>query len=188
MNRGKTFLRIARRTAIAAAVVVAGLAAVVAMQPDEFRITRSTTIAAPAAEVFAQVDDFHNWEAWSPWAKLDPTAKVTFEGPTAGTGAKFRWSGNDEVGEGSMTVVESQPSDLIVLKLEFVKPFENSCTEEFTFRPQADQTVVTWTMSGRNTFLCKAVHMCMDMEKMVGGDFEKGLASLKAVVEAAHQP
>lgn len=165
-------------------VIVAGFAGVVAMQPSEFRIVRSATIPAPPAEVFAQVNDFHNWEAWSPWAKLDPAAKNSFEGPAAGKGAIFKWSGNNEVGEGSMTITESRPSDLIRIKLDFVKPFEGTNITEFTFKPEGDQTVVTWDMSGHNTFMGRVFCLFMNMDKMVGGKFEEGLANLKSVVAA----
>jgi hypothetical protein len=127
--------------------------------------------------VFAQVNDFHNWEAWSPWAKLDPAAKAIIEGPRAGKGAIFRWAGNEEVGEGSMTITESRPSDLIRIKLEFLKPFEATNTAEFTFKPVDNQTNVTWSMEGQNNFIAKAVCLFMNMDQMVGGQFEKGLAS-----------
>ncbi len=164
-------------------VLIVGCVVVVAVQPSEFRVERSTTIAAPASVVFAQVNDFHNWDAWSPWAKLDPNCKYSFEGPPAGTGAILAWAGNNEVGEGRMTITESQPPELIRIKLDFVKPFENSANVQFTFKPQGDQTVVTWTMSGPNTFVGKAMHLVMNMDKMIGGDFEKGLAQLKTVAE-----
>jgi len=167
---------------------VAVFLGVVALQPSEFRITRSTTIAAPAEEVFAQVNDFHNWEAWSPWAKLDPTAKSTFEGPPSGTGAVFKWSGNEQIGEGTMTLTESRPTDLVAVKLEFVKPFAGTSTAEFTFQSQGEKkTFVTWSMSGHNDFLSKAVCLFMNMDKTLGGQFEQGLASMKSVVEGAHK-
>ena len=146
---------------------------------------RSATISAPAPAVFAQVNDFHNWEAWSPWAKLDPAAKATFEGPSTGTGAIFKWAGNKEVGEGSMTITESRPSDLIRIKLEFLRPFEATNSAEFTFKPEGNRTAVTWSMEGKNNFIAKAVCLFMNMDKMVGGQFEQGLAQMKAVVEAA---
>jgi len=131
------------------------------------------------------VNDFHNWEAWSPWAKLDPAAKATFEGPSTGTGAIFKWAGNKEVGEGSMTITESRPSDLIRIKLEFLRPFEATNSAEFTFKPEGNRTAVTWSMEGKNNFIAKAVCLFMNMDKMVGGQFEQGLAQMKAVVEAA---
>jgi uncharacterized protein YndB with AHSA1/START domain len=177
-----------KKLLIALAAVVALLivfAGVVAMQPSDFRVVRSTTIAAPPSVVFPHVNDFHAWEAWSPWAKLDPNAKNSFEGPSAGTGAVFTWSGNDEVGEGRMTILESRPDELIRIQLDFVRPMEDTCTVEFAFLPEGDRTAVTWTMSGESNFIGKAVCLFMDMDKLVGGDFEKGLASMKSVVEAA---
>jgi hypothetical protein len=170
---------------IAVAVIVIGFVLVVAMQPSEFRITRSASMAAPAPAVFAQVNDFHNWDAWSPWAKIDPGAKVTFDGPPSGTGAIFTWSGNKQVGEGTMTLTESHPNDLIRINLEFRKPFKATNTAEFAFKPDGNKTLVTWSMYGRHNFVMKAFGLFMNMDKMVGGDFEKGLASMKSVVEAA---
>lgn len=161
------------------------LAGVIATRPADFRITRSATMSAPSAAVFAQVNNFHNWEGWSPWAKMDPNAKITYEGPAEGTGAIFRWDGNDKVGTGSNTIIESKPGELVRIKLEFLKPFAATSTADFTFIPRGDQTVVTWSMHGKNNFLAKAFSLVMDCDKMVGPDFEKGLASLKTVVEAA---
>ncbi|MCI0375998.1 MAG: SRPBCC family protein [Gemmataceae bacterium] len=172
---------------IALAVVVIGFAVVVAMKPSEFRIVRTGTISAPPSAVFAEVNDFHKWQAWSPWEKLDPALKRTYEGPSAGTGAIYSWAGNKKVGEGRMTIMESRPSDLIRINLEFLKPFKATNTTEFTFKPEGNQTVVTWDMSGRNNFIGKAFCMFMNMDKLVGGDFEKGLANLKASVESANK-
>lgn len=181
--RGKKFA-VLKKIIIALALLIVVFAAFVAMQPSDFRIARSATITAPPPEVFAQVNDFHNWEAWSPWAKLDPAAKNSFEGASAGTGAIFKWSGNNEVGEGSMTVTESRPSEFIRIKLDFVRPFEDTSTAEFTFKPEGDRTVVTWSMFGQRNFICKGVCLFMNMDKMLGGEFEKGLAQMKSVVEA----
>ena len=142
-------------------------------------------MSAPPAAVFAQVNDFHNWEAWSPWAKLDPAAKNSFEGAAAGTGAIFKWAGNKEVGEGIMTITVSRPSDLILIKLEFLKPFPAISTTEFTFKPEGNQTVVSWSMAVKKNFMAKAMGLFVNCNKMVGGQFEKGLASMKSVVEAA---
>jgi len=170
--------------AAAVLVLVLGLVTVVAMKPNEFRVSRSATMAAPAERVFAQVNDFHKWDAWSPWAKLDPNAKNSFDGPDAGEGATFRWAGNDQVGEGKMTITESKPNELVRLKLIFIKPMEDSSDTEFTFKPDGEKTTVTWTMSGTyETFMQKAICMCMNMDKMVGEKFEEGLASMKAIVE-----
>jgi uncharacterized protein YndB with AHSA1/START domain len=171
--------------AAAFVVLVIGLVVVIAMQPSEFHVERSATMNAPPEEVFTQVNDFHNWEGWSPWLELDPNAKETFEGPTSGEGAVFRWAGNDEVGEGSMTIVESRPNELIRINLHFLKPMDGTATTDFTFQPTGEQTTVTWTMDGQNNFIAKA--MCLlvfDMEEMIGSNYEKGLASMKAIVEA----
>jgi uncharacterized protein YndB with AHSA1/START domain len=169
---------------IALAAVVLLFLAIVAMQPAEFRVTRTATINAPPADVFPHVNDLHKWEAWSPWARLDPEMKLTYDGPAEGAGASYTWSGNNKVGEGRTTITESRPNDLVRLKLEFVRPFTATNDVEFTFRSEGDQTSVTWDMTGRNNFMSKAFCLFVNMDRMVGGDFEKGLAQLKAVVEA----
>ncbi len=156
---------------------------VVAMQRAEFQVVRSTTIAAPAADVFAQVNDFHNWDKWSPWLKLDPNSNKTYEPPMAGTGAVFKWSGNNDVGEGTMTITESHPNDLIRIKLDFVKPFAATNAVEFTFKPEGDQTQVTWSMSGEKNFVGKALGLFMNMDRMVGDKFDEGLAQMKSIAE-----
>jgi hypothetical protein len=166
-------------------IVVVVVLAIIALQPSEFRVVRSGSMAAPAEAVFAQVNDFHKWDAWSPWAKLDPTMKQTYEGASAGPGAIYKWTGNGNVGEGSMTLLESRPNDLISIKLEFLKPFKGTNTAEFSFKPDGNQTHVTWSMTGRKNFIVKAFSLFMSMDKMVGGQFEQGLASMKSVVEAA---
>jgi len=170
---------------VALAVIGVVLVIVVATRPSEFRVARTATIAAPAPAVFAQVNDFRKWEAWNPWAKLDPAMKQTYEGAPAGIGAIYTWAGNHEVGEGRMTLTESSPNDLIRIRLEFLKPFKATNVGEFTFRPEGNQTAVTWSMTGQKNFMAKALHLFMNMDRMVGGQFEKGLAQMKSVVEAA---
>jgi uncharacterized protein YndB with AHSA1/START domain len=170
---------------IGIAVVAVALVALVALQPAGFRVVRSATIAAPAPAVFAQVNDLHNWEAWSPWAKLDPAMTKSYEGAAAGVGAIYSWSGDKQVGEGRTTITESRPDERIRIKLEFVRPFTATNDVEFTFAPEGDNTVVTWSMTGRNSFVAKAVGLFMNMDKMVGGMFEQGLAQLKTVAETA---
>ena len=167
------------------AVIVVVLCVVVAMQPNEFTVTRSATFNAPPDAVFAQVNDFHKWGSWSPWEKLDPNMQRTFSGPSAGKGASYAWKGNDEVGEGQMTIADSQPSDAIKVDLEFIKPFAMSSDTSFTFKPEGDKTSITWAMTGKHNFLSKAMCLVVDMDKLVGADFEKGLANLKPIVEAA---
>ena len=165
------------------AVLLIGIGGIVAMQPDEFRIVRSTTINAPPEAAFGLVDDFHKWDAWSPWAKIDPNVKNTFEGPARGQGSVFKWSGDDKVGEGSMVIIESLPAQRVRLTLTFIRPFPGVNDVDFAFKPGAGQTQVTWAMAGRNNFVGKAFCMFMNMDKMVGGDFEKGLASMKQAAE-----
>ena len=167
---------------VAIAVVV--FLIVVSRQPDDFKVTRSASMAAPVSSVFAQVNDLHKWEAWSPWAKLDPAAKNAFEGPESGVGAIMRWSGNNKVGVGSMTIIESHSDDLVRFKLDFLKPFKATNTAEFWFKSEGDQTVVTWSMLGKNNFISKAMGLIMNCDKMVGGQFEQGLSSIKSIVEA----
>jgi hypothetical protein len=174
-----------KKILIVIAVIVVSFVVIVALQPAEFHVARTATLAAPAEVVFAQVNELKKWEAWSPWVKLDPAMKQTYEGPASGTGAISRWAGNSQVGEGSMTITESHPNELIRFNLEFIKPMAGTSTAEFSFKPEGNQTTVTWSMSGKNNFMAKAMCLFMNMDKMVGGQFEQGLAAMKSVAEAA---
>lgn len=181
-----------RNIAIGAVVLFGGFAAFVAAQPGDFTITRSATISAPPEIVYDQIDDFETWITWSPWSGLDPNQKVTFSGPATGVGASYEWNGNDDVGQGRMTVTEAVPPKKVVWDLHFIKPFEAQNVTTMTLEPEGDKTKVTWSMSGTNGFMGKAFGLMMDMDKMVGADFEKGLKTLdekaqaqaKAVAEA----
>ena len=168
---------------IAVVIVVLGLAAFIATRPGEFEVSRSATFAAPAGAVFAQVNELRKWQAWSPWAKKDPQMKQTYEGPSAGTGAVISWMGNEDVGEGRMSIVESRPAELIRFKLEFFKPFAATNSAEFSFKEEGGRTAVTWSMRGQNNFVGKAMSVVFDFDQMIGADFEAGLASLKAIAE-----
>lgn len=168
----------------AIAVLVILLVVVIAGRPDEFKVTRAATISAPPEKIFPHVNDLYAWEAWSPWAKLDPNAKNSFAGPAAGVGAAMAWDGNKKVGAGRMTITTSRANELVGLKLEFLRPFKATNTAEFTFKSGGHQTAVTWSMSGQSNFFFKVFGLFMDCDKMVGKDFEKGLASLKSVAEA----
>ena len=170
---------------ILAALVVFSI--FVALQPAHFRVARGTTISAPPPVVFSEVNDLHQWDNWSPWAKLDPQMKTTHAGATAGKGAVYTWSGNNTVGEVRMTIIESRPNELVRINLEFIKPFAATNTTDFTFKSDTGQTSVTWSMAGENNFFGKAMCLFMNMDKMVGGDFEKGLAALKSVAESKAQ-
>lgn len=177
-----------KKILIVLAGLIGALLLVIALQPSQFSITRSGTINATPDVVFPHINNLQNWEAWSPWAKLDPAVKNTFEGPKEGTGAIFRWAGNDQVGEGVMTITESKPAELVRLRLEFIKPMPGTSITEFAFAKADAGTTVTWTMSGENDFLGKAFCLFMNMDKMLGGQFEQGLANLKRVAEAPAKP
>jgi Polyketide cyclase / dehydrase and lipid transport len=172
-----------KKILIGIVLILAVFAIIVALQPSEYSVTRSATMAAAPAAVFDQVNDFQKWQAWSPWEKIDPEMQRTFEGPGAGTGAVYSWAGNSDVGERTMTITESRPSELVRLKLEFREPMASTADTEFTFKPEGEQTTVTWNMSGKNNFIGKAFCLFMNMDKMIGGQFEEGLANLKTVVE-----
>lgn len=169
---------------IVVAAVVAFFLVFVATRPPEFRVERSAAISGPPDVVFDQVNDLHKWEAWSPWAKMDPNAKTTYEGPPAGVGAAFSWAGNGKVGEGKMTIIESRAGELVRFRLDFLKPFKGTNEAEFTFKPQGEKTLVTWSMQGRRNFMMKLFGLFMNCDKMIGCQFEKGLADMNAVVEA----
>jgi hypothetical protein len=152
--------------------------------PGTFVLSRSTRIAAPPEKIFPHVNDLHNWKAWSPWAKLDPNAKETFEGPQSGPGASMSWDGNKKIGAGKMTITENTPFNYIRFKLEFLRPFKNTNTSEFRLSPESNQTLVTWNMIGDSNFGFKIFSLFMNCDDMAGRDFEKGLASLKSLSES----
>jgi hypothetical protein len=168
-------------------VVVALLAVVgfVASRPSDFAISRSRVVAAPADVVHSYVNDFRKWVEWSPWEKRDPALKREYSGPPAGPGAAYHWVGNSEVGEGRMTITESTPGRSVTIRLEFIKPWTATNTARFDFAPSGAGTNVTWTMRGEKNFMAKAVGLLMDVDKMIGTDFERGLAGLDAASAAA---
>jgi hypothetical protein len=171
-----------KKVLVVLAAIIGVFAIVISLQPSEFRVARSMAMAVSAAKIFPHVNDLHAWEAWSPWAKMDPNAKSSFEGPEAGVGAVMRWDGNMQVGKGSMTIIESQPNKLVRFRMEFLKPMAGTDTAELTFQPQGNnQTVVTWAMFGKNNFMGKAVGLFMNCDKMVGDQFQKGLTQLESV-------
>jgi hypothetical protein len=174
-----------KKILIALLAVIAIFLIVVALQPSEFHVERTATMAAPPATVFDQVNDFHKWDAWSPWAKLDPNVKIAFEGPPSGAGTIMTWAGNNQVGEGKMMLTESKPNELVKINVDIVKPMEGSSTSEFAFKPEGDQTSVTWSMSGHQNFLAKATCLVMNGKKMMSDIMDKGLANMKSVVEGA---
>lgn len=174
-----------KKLLIGLVIIIGVLCVVISLRPGEFNVTRTTIIPAPQAAVFPYINDLHKWQEWSPWAKLDPNVKNTFEGPSAGAGAKFGWSGNNEVGEGYMVITESKPDELVRFHLEFVKPMTGKCDTLFVFKPEGSGTHVTWNMTGKNEFIGKAISLVMDCDKMMGDQFEQGFANLKEVVAKA---
>jgi hypothetical protein len=175
-----------KKISLAIAMIIVVFAIVIALQPADYQVTRVATMAAPPSAVFEQVNDFHKWQAWSPWAKMDPEAEVSYEGPSAGEGAVFRWSGNGDVGSGSMTITESKPHERIRLRLDFIEPMAGTADTDFKFKPMGengDTTEMTWTMSGKNNFIGRAICMFVSMDKMVGQNFEDGMAGIKEIVE-----
>ena len=170
---------------VALAVVVVVFLIIVATRPSDFRVTRSAAIAAPPEQVFPHVNELRNWEAWNPWGKMDPNCKMTYHGPPAGVGASYAWVGNNKVGEGRSTITESKPNQLVRFRLEFAKPMKATNTAEFTFQPEGGQTIVTWTMSGKNNFIGKAFGLVVNCDHMIGSQFETGLAQMKLLAEAA---
>ncbi len=172
-----------RKILIGVAVLIVALVVLVAMQPSTYSVARSTTISAPPEKVFAQVNDLAAWKGWSPFEKLDPNAKMTVSSPSAGEGASISWSGNSEVGEGTMTIIESRPNELVELEQVFVKPLPGTARMALTLAPEAGGTRLTWRLTGENTFTGKAMCLLMDMESVIGPHFEQGLASIKTIAE-----
>jgi uncharacterized protein YndB with AHSA1/START domain len=168
---------------IVIAVLLAALLIYVATRPDTFRIERSIGIQATPEKVFALINDLRAWSRWSPWERKDPGMQRSFSGPDSGQGAAYAWEGNKNVGSGRMEIVETSPPSRIVIKLDFMKPFEAHNTVEFSVQPQGTATQVTWAMFGPMPYLSKLMTTFFSMDKMCGKDFEAGLAQLKAAAE-----
>jgi uncharacterized protein YndB with AHSA1/START domain len=174
-----------KKVAIGLLLLVALVVVVVATRPSHFHVERSVRIAAPPDAVFPWIDDFHRWPSWSPWEKLDPGMRREYSGSARGKGAAYDWSGNDDVGVGSMRITDSQPPSSVAIALEFKKPWQATNTTLFSVVPEADGSQVTWGMDGESNFVFKAVGLFMNMDEMVGEDFEAGLSNLQLVTEAA---
>ena len=169
--------------AIVIVVLIAALLIYAATRPDTLRVQRSTNIKAPPEKIFALINDFHSWGAWSPYEKKDPAMKRTMSGAANGKGAVYEWEGDKNVGKGRMEIAESSPPSKVTLKLDFVKPFEAHNVVDFTLEPKGDSTNVTWAMHGPSLYVGKVMSVFMNMDNMVGKDFEVGLANLKAAAE-----
>ena len=174
-----------KKILIGVVVVIAAFLLFVVTRPADYRVERSLAIAAPAQVLFEQVNDHHKFNAWNPFLKVDPNVKNTYSGPDSGVGAVCSWDGNKDIGAGSSTITESKPGELVRERMDWKRPMEGTSTVEFTFKPQGDKTLVTWTMYGQNGFMGKLVSIFMDCDKMCGPPFEQGLADLGKIVTAA---
>jgi len=165
--------------------VIAIFVIFVASRPADFHVERSATIAATPALLFEQVNDHHKFAAWNPFMKVDPNVKNTYSGPDSGVGAVCSWEGNMKIGAGSATIIESKPGELVRERMDWKRPIEGTSTVDFTFKPAGDKTLVTWAMYGKNGFLGKMISVFIDCDKMVGPQFEQGLAELDKVVTSS---
>jgi len=173
-----------KKIALGVLVVVLALLVAAATRPAHFHVERSAHVAAPPEVVFPLINDFHQWSRWSPWEKLDPAMKREYSGAAQGQGAVYDWSGNDDVGVGRMSITDSQLPSRVAITLEFMEPWQATNQAVFGVVPEAGGSKVTWGMDGDNNFMLKAVSMFMNMDEMVGKDFESGLTNLQRVAEA----
>ncbi|HEY0662030.1 MAG TPA: SRPBCC family protein [Lysobacter sp.] len=165
-------------------VLIAAVLVYAATRPDTLSVQRSATIKAPPEKVFALINDFRRWGAWSPYEKKDPAMKRVMSDPASGQGATYEWDGNKDIGKGGMRITRSSPPSAITIQLDFVRPFEAHNVVEFTLEPQGDSTEVTWTMHGPSPYITKLMGVFFNMDRMIGKDFEAGLADLKTVAES----
>lgn len=172
-----------KETLIVIAVLVLGVLAFAATQPDTFSVQRSATINASPEKIHAVLNDFKRWPEWSPWEKLDPGMKRTHGGAPSGRGATYAWEGNSKVGAGRMEILDTAPGAKVSMKLDFIRPFEGHNTADFTLAPKAGATEVTWAMTGPTPFVSKLMQVFVNMDTMIGKDFEEGLANLKTLAE-----
>lgn len=172
-----------KKIALAVLAIIVIILGMAAMKPDTFAVKRVVTIKAPPEKIAPLVTDFHQWASWSPWEHLDPAMKRTFSGAPAGKGAVYEWEGNKEVGKGRMEILDASTPAKTVIKLDFLQPFESHNVTEFTLVPQGEMTQVSWDMTGPMPFISKIMSVFASMDSMIGKDFEKGLANMKAAAE-----
>jgi len=168
---------------IAVAIVLAVIAIVATFQSSTYRVVRTATFSAPPASVFAQANDLRKYQTWNPFGKSDPKASYVYEGPSTGVGSILKWSSTGQTGEGTMSIVESRPNERVRYRLVFIRPMAGTGDMALTFQAQGNQTLVTWTMEGDKNYLAKLMGLFMNMDKMMGGAFERGLAELKTIAE-----
>lgn len=176
-----------KKILVVLAAIIAGILIAASFQPNTFHVERTITVAAAPDKIMPHINDFHNWAAWDPWAKMDPSMKVTYSGAPNGKGAVYEWQGNGQVGQGRMDITDATPMEVGV-RLDFIKPMSVQDTAVFSLNQWGTSTKVTWAMDGNVPFVGKIFHLFMNMDKMVGGQFEKGLNDLKAVAEAPSKP
>ncbi len=164
-------------------MLVLGFLILVSLQPGSYLVQRSLIISAPLEKVFALVNDLQAWDAWTPWKEEDPDPKTVISNPSVGNGAKFSWDGNDKVGAGTLTILESKPNELVDIEQEFVRPMVGKCHMAFRFELEGQGTKLTWKMDGKNDYLAKAMCLFVNLEKIIGPKFEKGLAKIKELAE-----
>jgi uncharacterized protein YndB with AHSA1/START domain len=169
--------------AVVLAIAIAVVLILAAAKPDTFSVQRGATMKAPPEKIFSLINDFHQWGRWSPWENRDPAMTRSFSGAESGQGAVYAWEGNKNVGSGRMEILDASTPSKIIIKLDFRKPFEAHNMAEFTMLPQGDATSVNWVMHGPAPFLSKMMQVFMNMDKMIGKDFEAGLANLKGLAE-----
>lgn len=169
--------------AIVVVILLAGILILAATKPDTFQVKRVAAIKAPPEKIFPLINDFSRWGSWSPYEKKDPSMKRTISGQASGRGAVYEWEGDGNVGKGRMEITESSPASRVSINLDFVKPFRTHNVVDFTLVPQGDTTSVTWDMHGPAPFVSKVMQVFFSMDRMVGKDFEAGLADMKAVAE-----
>lgn len=169
--------------ALVVVVLIVALLIYAATKPDTFRVQRSASINAPPEKIFPFINDFHSWIAWSPWEKLDPALKRTYSGAPNGKGTVYEWEGNHNVGKGRMEITDTAPPSKVVIKLDFMKPFEAHNIAEFTLDAQGNSTNVMWAMYGPTPYFAKVIHTFVSMDSMVGKQFEEGLVNLKTLAE-----
>ena len=180
--------RIAITLFLVITIAIVAVLSIAATRPPTFHVERSLSMTARPEAVFAVVNDMHRFHEWSPWQKLDPAMKVTYDGPATGVGASYSWVGNKDVGEGRMTTTDATPPTSVTQKLEFLKPFASTCAVRFTFAPDGQGSRVTWGMDGNNNYMSKVMSLFVSMDAMMGKDFESGLSNLKQVAEAEPAP
>jgi len=174
-----------KKVLLVVGAILVAILVLAAFQPTDYKVTRMETIAATHAEVFPQVNNFQAWTQWSPWEKLDTNLQKSFEGPQEGEGAIYTWKGDHNVGVGKMAIAKSQTPEKVVINMTFIEPMPGDALVEFDFKPVEAGTLVTWSISGKNNYLSRIMCLFMNMDKMIGSNFEKGLANLKSLVEAS---